>query len=279
MSVREISCDEAAGRMATSWREGLSDAERAGLAAHLDSCAACAAEAAQLAELWRRVGELPVGEPSPRLAAGFEAMLAAELAEERAGRGVLRPDFAAGRTPAVRPGPPRLSPWVSRFAAVAATLAIGVLAGTELASRRGDRQIEVLRAEVASLQETVATALLAGESSSQRLAGVAYGRGVSQSDPRVADALLGALENDPDVNVRLAALEALRPLAGREAERPRLVAALSRQASPLIQLSLIEMLLESDGDRGREELRRLLDDDRLDPALRGHLRGRLGGSI
>lgn len=279
MSGREIPCDEAAERMATSWQEELSDAERAELAAHLASCAACAAEAAELATLWRQVGELPVGAPSPRLRARFEEMLAAELASERASREVLRPDFAAPRAPAARRGPARLAPWVGRFAAVAATLAIGVLAGAELASWRGDRQIEALRAEMASLHETVATALLAGESSSQRLAGVAYGRGVSQSDPRVADALLRAFESDPDVNVRLAALEALRPLAGRAPERPRLVAALSRQASPLVQLSLIEMLLEADGERGREELRQLLDDDQLDPALRGHLRGRLGGSI
>jgi hypothetical protein len=39
------------------------------------------------------------------------------------------------------------------------------------------------------------------------------------------------------------------------------------------------MLLEADGERGREELRLLLDDTQLEPALRGHLRGRLGGSI
>lgn len=279
MSGREIPCDEAAERMASSWQEELSDVERAELAAHLASCAACAAEAAELAALWRQVGELPVGEPSPRLRARFDAMLAAELAAERADRSVLRPDFAAPRASAARRGPARLAPWVGRFAAVAATLAIGVLAGSELASRRGDRQIAALRQEMASLHETVATALLAGESSSQRLAGVAYGRGVSESEPRVAEALLRALESDPDVNVRLAALEALRPLAGQEPERPRLVAALTRQESPLIQLSLIEMLLEADGERGREELRLLLDDTQLEPALRGHLRGRLGGSI
>jgi hypothetical protein len=76
----------------------------------------------------------------------------------------------------------------------------------------------------------------------------------------------------------LSALEALRPLAGREAERGKLVAALARQDSPLVQLSLIEVLLESDGVAARGELRRLLDDPRLDPAVRGYLRGRLGRS-
>lgn len=264
-----MNCDEAAERMAGAWRGELTEAERAALDAHLGGCAACREEAEALAALWRAVGELPDEEPSPRLRARFESMLAAELGRERAAR-VARPDFRSRRV--------AVAPWVTRFAAVAATLAIGVLAGSEVARRRDDRQIDELRREVASLHETVATALLAGGSSSDRLAGVAYGRGVSGADPRVAEALLQALLHDPDVNVRLSALEALRPLAGREAERGKLVAALARQDSPLVQLSLIEVLLESDGEAARGELRRLLDDPHLDPAVRGYLRGRLGRS-
>ena len=266
-----MNCEGAAELMAGGWRGELTEAERAALAAHLEGCSACRDEAATLAALWRAVGELPDEEPAPRLRARFEGMLAAELELERErGARVVRADF--------RPRRAAVAPWVTRFAAVAATLAIGVLAGSELARRRDDRQIDELRREVASLHETVATALLAGGSSSDRLAGVAYGRGVSGADPRVAEALLQALLHDPDVNVRLSALEALRPLAGRAAERGKLVAALARQDSPLVQLSLIEVLLESDGEAARGELRRLLDDPRLDPAVRGYLRGRLGRS-
>jgi hypothetical protein len=199
-------------------------------------------------------------------------MLAAELERESAGN-VLRPEF--GRPLAARFA---AAPALRRFAALAAVLVVGVLAGSELARRRDDRQLEALRGEVASLHATVTTALLAGQSSSERLRGVAYGREVSALDPRVADALIEALRRDPDVNVRLAALEALRPLAARVEERPKLVAAMDRQSSPLVQLSLIDVLLESDGASGRRDLARLLDDPHLDPAVRGYLRSRLGRS-
>jgi len=265
-----MNCEEAAERMAEAWRGELTEGGRAELAAHLGACAPCRAEHDELGALWARMDELPEAEPSPRLRRRFEEMLAAELARERAAP-VARPDFRARRQP--------LAPWVTRFVAVAATLAIGVLAGAELARRRDDRQIDALRREVASLHETVATALLAGGSAADRLTGVAYGRGVSARDARVADALLQALLHDPDVNVRLSALEALRPLAGRDEERPKLVAAIARQDSPLVQLSLIEVLLGADGESTRGELRRLLDDPRLDPAVRGHLRSRLGRSV
>lgn len=264
-----MNCDEAMERMAGSWKGELPEDERAALAAHLGNCAACRAEDEALSALWREVAALPDSEPSPALRARFETMLAAELARER-GATVARPEFGRRRAP--------VGPWVTRFAAIAATLAIGVFAGSQLAQRRDDRQIDALRREVASLHETVATALLAGGSSTDRLAGVAYGRGVSGSDPRVAEALLQALLHDPDVNVRLSALEALRPLAGRDPERPKLVAALARQDSPLVQLSLIEVLLDADGEAARGELRRLLDHPRLDPAVRGYLRSRLGRS-
>jgi hypothetical protein len=133
--------------------------------------------------------------------------------------------------------------------------------------------------EVASLRETVTLALLAESSPSERLRGVAYGREVSGADARVAEALLDALLADPNVNVRLAALEALRPLALRPDGRPRLVAAIPDQESPLVQLSLIELLLETDSAAARRDLAQLLDNPNLDPVVRAHLRDRLGRSV
>ena len=59
--------------------------------------------------------------------------------------------------------------------------------------------------------------------------------------------LFTRLLEDPNVNVRLAALEALRPLAARGDRRGDFVAAVARQESPLVALSLIDLLLESGG--------------------------------
>ena len=268
----ERTCAETPERLAGAWAGELDPAGCAALDEHLAGCAACREEAAGLERLWREVGELPSEEPSPRLRRRFEAMLAAELARERAAA-VARPAFGRPRA-----GRFAVGPVVQRFAALAAVLVVGVLAGSELARRRDDRQLDALRGEVASLHATVTTALLGGRSSSERLRGVAYGREVSGVEPKVADALIEALRRDPDVNVRLAALEALRPLAGRAEERPKLVAAMDRQTSPLVQLSLLDVLLESDDANARRDLARLLDDPHLDPAVRGYLRGRLGRS-
>jgi hypothetical protein len=272
-----MNCQEAAEALAGRWHGEIDPEREAALERHLADCEACRREAADLAALWQGLDALPVVEPPAGMRARFDARLAEELARERGGRVV---PFAVPRRNA---GSATIGRGVRRFAAIAATLAIGVLAGAELARRHDDRQIEALRGEVASLHETVATALLAGASPSERLRGVAYGRSVSETDARVAAALIAALENDPDVNVRLAAIEALRPLAARPETRPRLVAATSGQESPLVQLSLVEALLDPaaglDPAAARADLAGLLADPKLDPAVAGYLRGRLGGSV
>ena len=91
-------------------------------------------------------------------------------------------------------------------------------------------------------------------------------------------ALFTRLLEDPNVNVRLAALEALRPTANRADHRGRLVAAVSRQESPLVALSLIDLLIESGTPAARHDLEQLLANDQLDPVVRGYLRDRLGRS-
>jgi len=261
-------CEEMSERI-PEWLAGeLDEPKLAELREHLAGCSGCAAEAEALERLWNGLGETPAV-PGAALRVRFDAMLADAIESERA-RGVLpfrrRAALPVGRG-------------VLRFAAVAATLAIGVFVGSEVSSRRSARAMAELRSEVHSLHETVAVALLSERSPSERLKGVAYGRDLTASDAQVTAALFKAMLEDPNVNVRLAALDALAPVARRPEERPRLVAAVAAQDSPLVQLSLIDLLLESDGAAARRDLRQLLDNPELDPVVAAYLRDRLGRSI
>ncbi len=264
-------CDEMSERI-PEWLSGELDGARLEeLRAHLATCRGCADEAAALEKLWRELGEPSADAPSEAMRGRFAALLAAEKA--RPAGGVL--PFAPRGAGAAH----RFGPALMRFAAVAALLAVGVLVGTGMSRRRDDAAIADLRSEVHSLHETVALALLAEKSPSERLKGVSYGRPLSGDDDSVAAALFQTLLNDPNVNVRLAALDALRPRAERPADRPRLVAAVAAEDSPLVQLSLINVLLESDGQAARRDLAQLLDNPKLDPVVRGYLRDRLGRSL
>lgn len=240
----------------------LTAAERRELDAHLADCPRCAAEAASLNAFWRGLGRLDEAAPSPFLAARFERMLSREIEAE-----AVRSAAAADR-----PG------W-RRVAGLAAALVVGLALGYGFSGRGGaEREVAALRGEVAALHETVAVSLLRQPSPSERLQAVAYGRALAASDPRVVEALLAALAADANVNVRLAALEALAPVAALPRQRARLVAAVAAQGSPLVQLTAIDLLLESDAAAARRDLEQLLANPELDPTVASYLRDRLGRS-
>lgn len=275
-------CDEMAERFSELLAGELSERDAQALRAHLAECAGCAEETRAFEALWAGLGRLADHEPPAGAAERFAARLAEEIASERRLAPVVpfaRPAHAAQGSAGGRFGRFVPSGAFQALAASLALVAVGVLAGIQLSKKGSDEQIVKLQQDVRSLHETVALALLAESSSAKRLEGVSYSREASLHEDKVAQALFDALSNDPNVNVRLAALDALRPRAVREEERPRLVAAFAAQDSPLVQLSLLSLLLESDSDAARRDLEQLLEQPNLDPVVRGYLRDRLGRRI
>ena len=244
----------------------LTAAERRSLDEHLAGCARCAAELASLGALWQGLGRLEAEPPSPFLTARFARMLEHEIAAGAASGALARPA-------------PRRRRLAAFAAGLAAALTVGVALGYVLAGQGGAaREVAALRGEVVALHQTVAVSLLGQSSPSERLQGVAYSRPLAASDPRVVEALLAALARDANVNVRLAALEALAPATALAHNRARLVAAVAAQDSPLVQLTAIDLLLENDGPAARRDLEQLLADPDLDPTVASYLRDRLGRS-
>ena len=307
MNRETTTCEAMQERLTARLAGALAPAELAELEAHLAVCAVCAAEAAGFAALWQELGEPGESVPSERMRARLDAVLASEVAAGRQGVGAQ-----------VLPLPQRLETRRGRAAggaglfdrrlfALAAMLLVGLGLGY-LAFGRGGDDVATLRREVGDLHTMVALSLLEKSSVSERLQGVAYSRDAAVSldfgnlrgggSPRresrpdstageaapaaereqIVAALFARLLEDPNVNVRLAALEALRPLAARDDRRSEFVAAVARQDSPLVALSLIDLLLESGTAAARHDLEQLLANDQLDPVVRGYLRDRLGRS-
>jgi hypothetical protein len=267
-------CDELTERVCDRLTGDSAPAAAAELRAHLDACPACAAEAAALESLWRDLDPAAPA-PSARLRARFDAMLAREIGRSDGAAAGAAQDAAVVRHPAARRSMPPGLP-----AAIAASLVValgaGVWVGSSMAARRGARDVAELRHEVRSLRSTVALALLAEPSASERLSGVAAGRELQLEDDRVAEALHTVFLDDPNVNVRLAALDALRERAAEPGVRARLLEAIPAQDSPLVQLSAIDVVLEHGGDAERGAVERLARRPGLDAVVRGYLLDRLG---
>ena len=241
------------------------EAARRDVQDHIASCAACRADLEELTAAWARLGLLPSETPSGQLRAGFYAMLDAAKEEEerrRTRRSASRQfaawweSFWAGR-PALAMG----------FAG--ALLVVGLGAGILVnGGRAAARGMATLAREVQDMRQQVALTLLDRPSASDRLQGVSYAGRLDQPEPRTLDALFNNLNEDGNVNVRLAAVDALYLFRDRPGVKERLVETLSRQTSPLVQVALIDLLVEIRERRAAEALRSLIKDGRIDPAVR-----------
>lgn len=248
-----MTCEETTPLLMDRLQGALAPPDDERLRAHLATCAACSAEAAALTETWDKLGRSDDNVPHERLRARFHAALAAY--EANASRDWLQRSLERWW-----PKQPLM-----QMAIAAAFGFIGVLVGQQLPSTV-DAEVAALREEVRG----VGLALLDHQSAAQRLLGIEWSRRTAQT-PEVVDALLERVQYDPNVSVRLAAVDALRPQLERPGVVSGLAAALTRQESPLLQVALTEALLAVGADTAVDAVRAFLARDDLDPSVRDYL--------
>ncbi|MEQ9413072.1 MAG: HEAT repeat domain-containing protein [Cyclobacteriaceae bacterium] len=118
-----------------------------------------------------------------------------------------------------------------------------------------------LTREVTDLKEMVMLSLLEKESATDRLKAVSLTNEMSQASKKVTEALIQTLNEDGNVNVRLAALDALRPYVRESNVRESIIRSIANQSSPMVQVALAELMVELQEKKSVKELRKLLDEE------------------
>lgn len=129
------------------------------------------------------------------------------------------------------------------LAAAASLLLAGFFAGYNLKPTKSVDDVSLLAQEVKSLKEMMLINLLEKESATERLKAVSLTEEIDQPSQKVTGALFETLNHDASVNVRLAALEALRHYAKSPAVRTKLVSSIAQQDSPLVQVALADLMV------------------------------------
>ena len=80
--------------------------------------------------------------------------------------------------------------------------------------------------------------------------------------------LCRALMHDPNVNVRLATIDALERFATREEVKRGTIQAVQRQPSPLVQIALIDFMVKTNERESVPALQRLAMDPQVNDAVR-----------
>jgi hypothetical protein len=246
----------------------LDKAERERVIAHLETCSGCRNELAELGIVWRGLEGMAVPEPSRAMRTRFMEMLEAYQAgmEQAPSKG----SGQAAKTTRSRwfawwPSQPA---W--QMAIAAALLIMGVAAGRYQAGAPKELPPEMaqLKGQVEGLRQLVALSLLQAQSPSDRLRGVSFSSQISRPDAEVEQSLLRAVNHDPNINVRLLAVDAIEKYAGDPDVRRALVDAVKVQDSPIVQCALIDLLVDVKDRDSAPVLRRIAQDGQTDETVR-----------
>ena len=250
-------CEEIHAQLADHLAGTLPPDVSGAVAEHLRTCPACAAEADGLDDTWQMLGTVPADRAdSPAMRARFDAALDG-YRQGLGVEGVKQGRFA------------RIKTYGLLSAAAAAVLVLGVGIGRQTAPPPAvDPQLAMLRDELRDMRQMVTLSLLQQQSASERLKGVSFTSQIELPGSEVTTALLETLMHDPNVNVRLATIDALKRFAARETVRRGVMDALPRQTSPIVQIALIDFVVEASGREAADTLRRLSADPMLDKAVR-----------
>jgi hypothetical protein len=211
--------------------------------------------AAEYESLLKNIDGLACPEPGLEMRRKFEILL------DQAKR-----EAALAESP--RAAVPR-RPLALRPAAVAGLIlagaAIGIFLGPLIIEKKA---LTGLRAEVREMKTSVMLMMLDKPSAAERLKAVAISREIQPADDRIIEALLATLNGDPNVNVRLTAVEALARFADRPRVRSGLIEAMAVQDAAAVELTLADLMLAWREKRAVPQIDKLLRRDDLDGGIK-----------
>lgn len=190
-------------------------------------------------------------EPGPALRTKFENILKEEIASNRSAKTFF------------------FQPVFYRVAAAVALLILGGGIGFFI-SKQNDKKLEEIAKKVEAQEQQIRMtneitremmAKLGNEqSASQRIQGVNVALKFEKADDEIVKALVKTMNEDPNTNVRLAALEALSKFIEEPAVKKAFVTSLTTQQDPHVQIALIQILVKIKEKGVVDDLQKIVDD-------------------
>lgn len=155
--------------------------------------------------------------------------------------------------------------WTLRAAAAIILVLTGLTAGLLLNQQdsASDEQLAALQQEISQMKSALMYGSVQQASASERISAVYSSSRLQQSnnpqmDAEITDILIYTMNNDQNVNVRLAAAEALFKFRDEPRIGKALTNSLTHQNDPLMQITLIDMLVEMKQKSAVNEMQKML---------------------
>jgi len=151
----------------------------------------------------------------------------------------------------------------SRWFRVAASFLIlisGILIGLKFGNNsQNEVELLSLQQEVSDVKQMLIFSKLDQQSASQRIQAVNYAREIPDPDYKIVNALIKTMNTDENTNVRMAAIQALSKFSRDKVVVNALVSSLENQTDPLLQITLINILVDLKEQAAVESIKKLLE--------------------
>ena len=149
-----------------------------------------------------------------------------------------------------------------------AMLVVGIFIGnfytsTHFKAITTNSENRLLAEKNTQMQELAVVSMLQLPSVSKRLQAVSLVENINTVDNLVVKALFNTLNNDSNINVRLAVLYTLSQFSNTTQVREGLVNAIIHQDSPMVQIAIADLMLNLQESRAIKPFKKLLESDAL----------------
>ena len=249
-----MKCEELEEKIIDYLDNKLDKEENLEIEKHLETCERCLDEFRDLQQVMKHISSKGEVEPDDSLRINFYHMLHNEIKKNK---GIGTPGLQ-------RESLPWYNHIIFKIAAGFALLICGTLIGIIFFSRISNShqaQLEQLRSEVTNLKKAAMFTMLKEESSSYRIQALNYAEELDTPDENLIEVLVKTLNTDKNVNVRMAAAYALSKYADQQPVCDSLVRSLSLQSDPILQVTLINILVERREKSAVKPIQKIITDE------------------
>ncbi len=248
--------------------EGLSSSDKIIFEQFLEDNPDFKEKYAQLKESWEIMQYMSAPEPSTQMDESFFTMLSKEMDKMPTAKprnffgdffGWVKPQLVLGIV----------------------LLACGLVLGYYLSPGEENKldSKTIVDNETEEVRQKLVLTLLEQPSANQRLQGVGEANKIGDVDEIVIKALLKTLNSDSNVNVRLAAVESLTNYVDNPLVRQGLVQAIPYQESPIMQVTLANLMVALQEKASIEPFRKLLKEQELDTTVKKKIKNSIESII
>ncbi|MEE4196508.1 MAG: HEAT repeat domain-containing protein [Bacteroidales bacterium] len=237
----------------------ISDDLKAAIEEHLLECESCRSEYLLMLQLFDDLKMIEDKNPDNSLKDGFYAMLEKEKKQldKETAKNVINKNNQLYWN------------FIKYAAATIILIGIGFLFGQQVQVRNANQaEIAMLRKELYEVQQNLSMASLSHATASQRLKAVNTISEQHAPDDKMIDVLINALTNDDNVNVKMAAANALSKYPENVKVRNVLVESLEHEDDPALQITLISILTQIQDKKAKKAFQKILQNENTIPVVK-----------